>query len=260
MENFSMKLNPLCRTLAALVFGITSLNASAALVLAGSGNTVDYYYDDAFWNNVTASVVDDRVTFAFQPAFQAVATDGIVASQDSTPSAGGASVVAVAKSGYSFAGMPLNLAAGVAGSYALATSGGTASAYSGASISDGSFAGGVFSAAQYLGDVYADAAAVSDDASPFNGAFGVDAIAPAGSALTGPALGLLDVFYGVFASQDGTGDSSVALDSVSYAVSATAMSTVPEPGSLALLFTALGLAGWVGRGQKDRIGCSGTAA
>ncbi|MDD2882204.1 MAG: PEP-CTERM sorting domain-containing protein [Rhodoferax sp.] len=257
-----MKLNSIYRKLATLILGISSLNASAALVLAGSGNTVDFYYDDAFWSNVTANVANDRITFAFQSSLQAGATDGNVAYQESPPSSGGAAVVVVAKSGFSFAGMPLGLVAGVAGSYALATSGGTASAYSGASVFEGSFAGGVFSATHLdpLVEVLADAAAVSDDASPFSGAFGVDAIAPAGSDLTGPALGLLDVFYGVFASQDGTGDSSVALDSVSYAISASAMSTVPEPGSLALLFTALGLATWVGRGQKGRIGRSGTAA
>jgi hypothetical protein len=253
-----MKLNPLYRTLATLVFGISSLNASAALVLAGSGDTVDYYYDDAFWNNVAASVMNDRITFAFQPALQAAATADTAASQEGSSPSGEAALVVVARSGYSFASVPSGLVAGMTGSYALAPTGGSVSAFNGASVFEGNFAGGVFSPTQYLADVFADATAVSDDVAAFSGAFGIDGT-PANSAVFGPALGLFDVFYSVFASQDGTGESSVVLDSLSYTVSANAMSTVPEPGSLALLFTALGLATWVGRGHKGRIGRSGTA-
>lgn len=254
-----MKLNPFYRTLATLVFGISSLNASAALVLAGSGTTVDFYYDDASWSNATASVVNDRITFAFGPALQALAAESTVALQDGGSPSGAAVVIAVARSGYSFSGAPLGLVAGVAGSYALASSGGSVSAISSASVHEGSFAGGVFSSAQYLGDVFADATAVSDDVAATSGAFGVDGVAPSGSALVGPALALFDVFYSVVASQDATGESAISLDSLSYTVSANAMSTVPEPGSLVLLLSALGLAGWAGRGQTTRSGRSNRA-
>lgn len=247
-----MTLSPFYRILATLLLCLSAWHANAALVLAGSGSTVDFYYDDAFWTPGSATVVGDRITFALLPALRASATDGAPAYADRASAPDAAAVLVVAKSGFSFASAPFSVTASLAGGYALAPDGGSVAGFQAASVHHGSFTGGLFTSDGMLGSALADASAVSDGIDT-SAAFAPNEVALSMGALTGAhaALGLLDVFFYAFAQQDGSGLSAAQLDSLSYAVSAAAVSSLPEPGSLALLVTALGLGGWIGRQRRS---------
>ncbi|MBK9573625.1 MAG: hypothetical protein IPO43_13300 [Rhodoferax sp.] len=248
-----MTLSPLHRILATLLLCVSAWHANATLVLAGSGTTVNFYYDDAFWSPGSATVVGDRITFALLPALSGSATDGAPAYADRASAPDAAAVLVLAKSGYSFASAPFTVTASLAGGYALAPVGGSVAGFQAASVHHGSFAGGLFTSDGMLGSTLADAGAVSDGVAT-SAAFAPTELALSAGALAGAheALGLLDVFFYAFAQQDGSGLSSAQLDSLSYAVSAAAVSTLPEPGSLPLLASALGLGACIGRQRRAK--------
>lgn len=248
-----MTLSPLYRILATSLLCLSTWHVNAALVLAGSGSTVNFYYDDAFWSPGSATVVGDRITFALLPALSASATDGVPAYADRASAPDAPAVLVVAKSGYSFASAPFTVTASLAGGYALAPEGGSVAGFQAASVHHGSFAGGLFTSDGMLGSALADASAVSDGFTT-GAAFAADEVAFSSDALAGAheALGLLDVFFYAFAQQDGSGLSAAQLDSLSYAVSATAVSSLPEPGSLGLLASALGLGACIGRQRRGQ--------
>ena len=241
------------RIFATLLLSLSAWHANATLVLAGSGSTVNFYYDDAFWSPGSATVVGDRITFALLPALSASATDGTPAYTDRASAPDAAAVLVVARSGYSFASAPFSVTASLAGGYTLAPEGGSVAGFQAASVHHGNFTGGLFTSDGMLGSALADASAVSSG-NATSAAFAPDEVALSTGALAGAheVLGLLDVFFYAFAQQDGSGLSSAQLDSLSYAVSATAVSSLPEPGSLALLATALGLGGWIGRQRRTK--------
>ena len=248
-----MTLSPVHRIFAALLLCLSAWHANATLVLAGSGSTVNFFYDDAFWSPGSATVLGDRISFALLPALNASASDGAPAYADRASAPGAAAVLVMAKSGYSFASAPFTVTASLTGGYALAAAGGSVAGLQAASVHHGNFTGGLFTSDGMLGSTLADASAVSTGIAS-SAAFAPDEVALSAGALAGAheALGLLDVFFYAFAQQDGNGLSSAQLDSLSYAVSAAAVSSLPEPGSLALLATALALGGWTGRRRRDQ--------
>lgn len=250
-----MKFKLMCRALVTLMFGVSALSASAALVHVGQGDTVDFYFEEGFWTGVNASVSGDRITFAAQPVLKTDSLDGGIGYDERESGADQAALVVVARNGYSFAGAPLSLVVGLTGGYGLPPVGGDVSALSGASVYAGLFENGVFSSSQYLGDAAVDAIANSDGMTVQSDAFDTVAYHLLGVPSAGPALGFFNVFFNVLALQDGAGESFAQIDSLSYSVSA-----VPEPGSLALLVTALGLSGWVGRRLKTSARSSAALA
>jgi hypothetical protein len=188
-----MTLSPLHRILATLLLCFSAWHANAALVLAGSGSTVNFYYDDAFWSPGSATVVGDRITFAVSPALNASATDGSPAYADRASAPDAAAVLVVAKSGYSFASGPFAVTASLAGGYALTPDGGSVAGFQAASVHHGDFTGGSFTSAGMLGSALADASAVSDGLAtsaafaPTELAFSAGALAGAHQTEFGPA-------------------------------------------------------------------------
>lgn len=255
-----MKFKLMCRALVTLMLGVSALSASAALVQVGQGDTVDFYFEESFWTGVNASVSGDRITFAAQPVLKAGSLDNGVGYDERDSGAGQAALIVVAKHGYSFVGAPLSVIAGLTGGYALPLAGGNVSAFSGASLYAGYFENGAFNSSQYLGDAAVDAIANSDGMAVQSGALDTVANPFLGVQSAGPALGLFSVFFNVSAFQDGAGESFAQIDSLSYSVSAAAVSAMPEPGSLVLLVTALGLSGWVRRCLKTSARSSAALA
>jgi len=84
---------------------LTSTTANSAIVYLGSGNTVDFYYDDADPGTLaygTLQISGDTI-YATPSTFEAVAVNGDGTSTFTNTG----SVYAVAKNGYSFAGVDL---------------------------------------------------------------------------------------------------------------------------------------------------------
>lgn len=216
----------------------TTLGLQAApLTLAGSGTTVDYYYDAAYWGATPSFTISgDNITFdgiglsAFTPGEKDFGGDDVQAREAGKDKA---ALIAVARAGFSFAG-GYNASLGFSGSYELDGSGLVAAVH-GSNLHAGSFGGGVFSTASMLGSLFSDAAEASSGAGPLNGT----SAALAGTAGAGQVLALVDLFANVAAFQDDLGDTRATIDSLSYSISAARLNAVPEPASLLLVLTML---------------------
>lgn len=221
----------------ASLLGVSALGLHAApLTLAGSGTTVDFYFDAGFWGSAPAfTVVGDNIRFdgiglsAFTPG----GTSGGSDRQSFNALPGQAALVAVARAGFDFGGgYSANL--GFSGSYALQDDGLVAAVH-GADLYAGSFGGGVFGGANLLGSFFAQAGS----ATLGSGVLDDDAIALTGSAGAGQALALVDLFTVAEVFQDGVGNASATINSLHYTISAARLNAVPEPASWVLVLTLL---------------------
>ena len=141
----------------ASLLGVSALGLHAApLTLAGSGTTVDFYFDAGFWGSAPAfTVVGDNIRFdgiglsAFTPG----GTSGGSDRQSFNALPGQAALVAVARAGFDFGGgYSANL--GFRGSYALQGSGLVAAAH-GADLYAGNFGSGAFGGTSLLASLSA---------------------------------------------------------------------------------------------------------
>ncbi|WP_088283645.1 PEP-CTERM sorting domain-containing protein [Ideonella sp. A 288] len=216
----------------------TTLGLQAApLTLAGSGATVDFYYDAAYWGAAPSFTISgDNITFnrigltAFTPGEKDFGGDD---AQSRDAALGEAALIAVARAGFSFAG-GYSASLGFSGSYELDGSGLVAAVH-GSDLHAGSFGGGVFSTASVLGSLFSDAVEASSGAGPLSGT----SAALAGTAGAGQVLALVDLFANVAAFQDDLGDTGATIDSLNYTISAARLNAVPEPASLLLVLTML---------------------
>lgn len=209
---------------------------AAPLTLAGSGTTVDFYFDAGFWGSAPAfTVVGDNISFD-RIALTAVTpggTNGGSDSQSFNALPGKAALVAVARAGFDFGGgYSANL--GFNGSFALQGQGLVAAVH-GADLYAGSFGGGVFGAVSLLDSLFADASSTSLG----SGILNADATALTGSVGAGQSLALVDLFTVAEVFQDGVGNASATLSSLNYTISAARRHAVPEPASWGLVLTLL---------------------
>ena len=221
----------------ASLLGVSALGLHAApLTLAGSGTTVDFYFDAGFWGSAPAfTVVGDNIRFdgiglsAFTPG----GTSGGSDRQSFNALPGQAALVAVARAGFDFGGgYSANL--GFRGSYALQGSGLVAAAH-GADLYAGNFGSGAFGGTSLLASLFADASS----ATPGSDVLDDDAIALTGLADAGQALALVDLFTLADVFMDGVGNARATIDSLNYTISAARVNAVPEPASWVLVLTLL---------------------
>lgn len=231
------------RSFVAAVLATGAFSAQAELVSAGSGSTVDFYYDDAVWAGKTFSVSGDRITFSNVGLRADSSNFGFA---DYAAASGIPGLVVVAKNGYSFNNSPFSFVTDFTGNFlSTAADGNFVAAESTASVAYGGLVGKTFTEQGTLGESSAEASAEG----AANGAWAAAKDALHATAPTGDALALFNISYYALALFD---DAMFAeINSIAYSISAApVVAAVPEPGTLALLAAALGMAGFVRRRSR----------